>query len=200
MKTFDERKQKVLATCNIEYANRKFSWWKQRQKVYKSTLEVALSLNGYTQTSTSIVVRKNFRIELLWFVATFIFGVSFVSLIFPSGSLFIKIFMPALFIGFLTYQFVRMIDKKPKIILTDNDFWFYKMESAVLWENLIVSAIKKEQRGNNTFNVLIIHYYDATTDNFAKIEFDYFNLEMEIDEICFHIEKFKEKNIHNVRE
>ncbi len=34
-------------------------------------------------------------------------------------------------------------------------------------------------------------------DEFVKFEYKYLGLEMEIEDICFHIEKFKEKNCHS---
>jgi hypothetical protein len=199
MKTFEERKQEIIDACNIEYANKKFSWWKQRQKVYKTTLETAANLDSQIQTSTTILIRKNFYEILLWIVAICIFGYPLALYILHDSVIFIRVLISLFFIGVVVYQITRLRDREPKIIFTEKDFWFSKMSKPINWKHLITSVIKTERKGNNTLHSLLIHYYDESTDCFKKIEFDYFNLEMDIEDICFHIEKFKAKanQLHN---
>ncbi len=92
------------------------------------------------------------------------------------------------------YYFIKISDKKPRIVLDSKGVWINKKAEKIAWQNVIATYIRIEDRGEDNTYYLVMHYYEYLNDTFKAIEFKLENLNMDIDEICFHIEKFKEKN------
>lgn len=94
------------------------------------------------------------------------------------------------------YHIIKFFDKKPKMILDENSIWINTKAERISWQNVIATFIKIEDRDEDVISYLVIHHYEYLNDTFKVVEFKLENLNMDIDEISFHIEKFKEKILH----
>jgi hypothetical protein len=199
MKTFEERKEEMVDWCKKEYVEKNKQWWKTNKVVYKKTKELVPDLDDFVQTSNSFFVKKDFHSQLLGISVAVIFGLIFLKIIFEQGHIAILIVCVAIFFIILTFLIFELKDKSTKVILTKDCFWFDRMKKHVPWEFLVASFVKEDHRSENTSFYLVLHYYNEIIDEFVKFEYSYLGLEMEIEDICFHIEKFKEKSINYER-
>jgi hypothetical protein len=194
IKTLQERKQEIIDWCTIEYADKQSPWWKSNKIKYTSTLEYSPPLNNFEQTLQVIVVKLSYKENTI--LSIIFFGLSIFVI---NGGITENYSIMLLSFGVLTvyaslHYFVKIFDKKPRILLNIDGIWTNKKAERIAWQNIIATYIKIEDKGEDTAYYLVIHYYEYLNDSFRIIEYKLENLNMNIEEICFHIEKFKEKN------
>jgi hypothetical protein len=194
-KTLEERKQEVVDWCKIEYLDKSKQWWKTHKTVYKATKELVPDLENFVQTSNSFFIKKDYHMQLLGFAFALIFGLIVLKSIFEEAHFLIFLASILIFLIILISLYFSIKDKTAKVVLTKDCFWFYKMERHIPWQFLAASFVKENHRGDDVIFYFVLHYYNEKLDTFDKFEYIYSGLKMEIDDICFHIEKFKEKNI-----
>jgi hypothetical protein len=195
-KSFEQRKQDVIDHCKEIYANKPSTFWKRNKVEYKTTLELVPDLNDYIQTASFYFIKNNMglvRSSVLGILPSVVFGYWLIS---NNESIWFVIIFIAILIILFTLTIKSGLDRKSKIIFTPNDFWVYNMHEPIAWKHLITSYFKLEHSGDDINISLLIHYYDERRDAFTKIEFLISGLEMNHEDISFHIEKFKEKNHH----
>jgi hypothetical protein len=197
IKTFEERKQEVVDWCQKEYLDKGIQCWKSNKVIYKTTKELVPNLNDFVQTSDSFFVKKDYHMQLLGFAFAVIFGLICLKIIFEEAYILIFLVSILAFLIILVSLMLGIKDKTAKVVLTKDCFWFYKMEKHIPWQFLAASFVKEVHRGDDLDIYFVLHYYDQKLDTFDKFEYIYRGLKMEIEDICFHIEKFKEKNIKN---
>jgi hypothetical protein len=193
-KTLEERKQEVADWCKKEYADKPTPWWKSNKIKYTSTLEYSPSINHFEQIVEIIIVKLSYKENTI--LSIIFFGLSIFVI---NGGITENYSIMLLSFGALTvyaslHYFVKIFDKKPRILLNIDGIWANKKAERIAWQNVIATYIRIEDRGEETAYYLVIHYYEYLNDTFKAIEFKLENLNMNIDEICFHIEKLKEKN------
>jgi hypothetical protein len=197
IKNFEERKQEVVEWCQKEYLDKGKQWWKSHKVIYKTTKEIVPDIDNFMQTSDSFFVKKDYHHQLLGIACAVIFGLIFLKIIFEEAHILIFLFSILAFLIILVSLILGIKDKAAKVVLTNDCFWFYKMDKHIPWQFLAASFVKELHRGDNLDIYFVLHYYNQKLDTFDKFEYNYLGLKMEIEDICFHIEKFKERNIKN---
>lgn len=191
-KTFEQRKQEVIDHCKEMYVNKPSARWKTNKVEYKTTLELVPDLNDYIQTAPFYFIKKNIGLFKLDVVGILVFGMYGFWVISKFESNLILFIFIVIMIVVLALIIKSGLDRKIKIIFTPNDFWVYSMHEPIYWKNLITSYFKLEHTEDDINVSLLIHYYDERRDALTKIEFLLEGLEMNYEDISFHIEKFKE--------
>jgi hypothetical protein len=194
MKTFQERKQEVIDWCEIEYADKPLKKWDYRERKYKSTLETATQFNTLTQKISSLIIKRDFNMQLFVIIIMCLFAGYAFWLTSKNNSIKPMIIFGSFFLVILVLLIIKIFDRKPKIILNKEGFWIHKMDEQIPWKYLAASYILKEYSGEDSKYSLVVHYYEKHIDDFVRAEYDLDGLKMDKEEICFHIEKFKEKN------
>jgi hypothetical protein len=194
IKTLEERKQEIVDWCQKEYLDKNKQWRKLHDIKYKTTKELLPDLENYIQTADSFFIKKDYHIQLLTLLLFLGFGLIVLKTIFEEASILIFACGTLVFLVFLVLIILGLKDKSIKVVLTKDCFWFEKMEKHIPWKFLATLFIKEENKGEDSYFYLVLHYYNEKNDVFEKFEYDYRSLEMDIEDICFHIEKFKEKN------
>jgi hypothetical protein len=194
IKTLEERKQEIVDWCKIEYADKPLKKWNYREIEYKTTLETATNFNNYEQTSNSFCIKRNFHMELLKIVGLLLFGCYCFWFMSKDNSVYPKIILVSFVLLLIVLLAFNLLDRKPKIILNKEGFWIHKMNEQIPWNHLAASYILKDHSGDDAKYSLVAHYYEKQIDDFVRVEYDLEGLEMDIEDISFHIEKFKEQN------
>jgi hypothetical protein len=197
IKTFEERKQEVVDWCQKEYLDKGKQWWKSHKVIYKTTKEIVPDIDDFMQISDSFFVKKDYHHQVLGIACAVILGLIFLKIIFEEAHILIFLFSILAFLIILVSLILGIKDKAAKVVLTKDCFWFYKMDKHIPWQFLTASFVKELHRGDNLDIYFVLHYYNQKLDTFDKFEYNYLGLKMEIEDICFHIEKFKERNIKN---
>jgi hypothetical protein len=200
IKTLEERKQQLVDWCQNEYADKPTSWWKSKKIKYSSTLEYSPPINNFEQNEKVVVVNLGYKENAIYCIIYFGLSIFVIYGGVTENSDVMLLSFGALTLIASLYHFIKIFDKKPRIIVDFDGIWTNKKVERISWQNVITTYIKIEDRAEDIVQYLVIHYYEYLNDAFKMIEFRLENLNMDIDEICFHIEKFKEKNIYNVRE
>jgi hypothetical protein len=195
VKTIEERKKEVENWCKINYDS-KYKWWKSKNIVYTNTRELVPNIDNFFQIKDSFFIKKSFRFQLLGIVFSIVAGLFFLNMIFESANTIVFTISVLLFTILNAYLIYGLYDKEAKIVLTKDCFFFKKMEAPVPWNFLAASYVKEETIGDNYYEDIVLHYYNKNIDAFVKFEYRFNILEMDIEDICFHIEKFKEKSLH----
>jgi hypothetical protein len=193
IKTLEEIKQEIADACQINFLQQKKEWWKSKRFGYKTISELVPDKDNYVQTADSFFIKNNYYSQLLGIAFGIILGIIILKHIYEEAIFIVFILSVIGFIVLLLFSIVELKDKRAKVVLTKNYFWFQKMEKHIPWEYLAASYIKEDYR-DDLDTYLVLHYYNETKNSFEIFEYRFGDLEMEIQDICFHIEKFKEKN------
>jgi hypothetical protein len=191
-KTLEERKQEIANACQINFLQQKKEWWKSKNFGYKTISDFVPDKDDYVQTSDSFFVKTNYHSQLLGIAFGIIIGIIILRHIFEEAVLIVFILSCIIFIIILLFSIFELKDRRAKIVLTKDCFWFSKMEKHIPWKYLATAYIKEDYT-DDVQTYLVMHYYNETTNSFEIFEYRFVDLEMELQDICFHIEKFKEK-------
>jgi hypothetical protein len=191
-KNLEERKQEVANWCEIEYADKPLKKWHYREIEYKTTLETATFFKTNIQTSDSFSIKQNFHLQLFTIIIVCLFAAYAYWLTSKSDTLKPMIIFGLFILVVLVLLIIKIFDRKPKIILNKEGFWVHKMNEQIPWNYLAASYILKDHSGDDAKYSLVLHYYQKEIDDFVRVEYDLDGLEMDMEDISFHIEKFKE--------
>jgi hypothetical protein len=194
IKTLEERKQEIVDWCKIEYADKPLKKWQYRKIEYKSTLETATHFNTNIQTLSSFTIKRDYHKQLFVIILMCLFTGYAFWLTSKSDSLKPMIVFGLFCFLILVFLIINIFDRNPKIVLNNTGFWIHKMKEKIPWKYLAASYILKDHSGKDAKYLLVVHYYEKQIDDFVRVEFDLSGLEMDKEDISFHIEKFKEKN------
>jgi hypothetical protein len=200
VKTLEERKKELVSWCKEAYADKPLKKCHYREIEYKTTLETATYFKTNQQILDSFSIKLNFHMQLFVIIILCFFAGYGYWLTSKSDSFKPMIIFGLFFLAALVLLIIKIFDRKPKIILNKEGFWIHKMDEQIPWEYLAASYILKDHSGDDAKYSLVVHYYQKQIDDFVRVEYDLEGLEMGMEDISFHIEKFKEKNIYNVRE
>jgi hypothetical protein len=188
-----QRKAKHAEYLNVEYQEKPRKWWQKKDPVVRKTSEVANAGNNFQLPSHEKIVRYNLKGALSSGALFFIFFCWFA--IKPviennewDGNVW---FNCLLMLAMVFYPIVKALNRKPRIIINPEGIWLAKISELVSWEHIVETYIKVDDSGESTSYVLLIHYYDQHADSFTKIEQDLCGLDINKEEIAFHIEYLK---------
>ena len=195
MKTLKKRKLELTHWCKEVYIDKPLKKWYYRKIEYKTTLETAINIDKQEQTSNYFSIKQNFHMQLFKIlIMCFLTGCIF-WLISKDNTLKPMIIFCSLSLVILIPLMIKIFDRKPKIILTEEGFWIHKMQEQIPWEYLAASYILKDYSGETIQYSIVIHYYEKLKNDFVRVEYNLYDLEMDEQDISFHIEKFKQKSV-----
>lgn len=197
IKTLDERKRDLLEVLKEEYSEQPRRWWQGKQPEYKTTWEYSERSDHFQPVSEETIIRYDLKGALrnsaLFFILIVLMILFQNKLQIDIGDLFFPVFAILLVYG---VPIVRERERKPKIILNEDGLWLSSIEQWILWENLVVSYIKKDDDGESTSYELIFHYYLEAYDTFATSAYSISMLDMKLEDIAAEIEyrkRFRQK-------
>jgi magnesium-transporting ATPase (P-type) len=199
VKTIEERKREVEDWCKFQYREKPLKKGGYRTIEYKTTLETAIHFDKYEQTTESFSIKLNFHLLLFTIVILCLFSMYGCWIMSKADNIYPTITFAIIMIAILSVFIFKIFDRTPKIILNKDGFWVDGMKDITTWQYLAASFILKNHDGEDAKYYLVLDYYKKEIDSFTKIEYEFDELEMDIEDICFHIEKFKSKAnlLHN---
>lgn len=191
---FEKRKIELISSLKESYKSQPHKWWQTKRFVYKTTSEAADTIPYYAVPLKETVLRNNISSGIFFCFITLIFStvswIGFVKSEYNILGLIVSVFATALFV----WGIIQTIDRKPKIILTEQGIWLNNIKKVIEWSDIATSYIKEDHTGEGISYSLIIFYYDLKTDGFISTEDkDIGSLEFEVNQIAYCIEYWKMK-------
>lgn len=167
------------------YAPKKRKWYQQKLPTYELITDAEYVHKKLPILQEEVIIKNELKAALQ--MSAFFVAISFAILIFKVENWYGAIWMFAICSFFLL---IKVLDRRPKLILTPHYIWAYNFEEKIYWEGIIAIYLKMEDSGESISHSLFFHYYDCKFDYFKEIEFNLTSYDMDRDDIIRTIKIF----------
>lgn len=184
--SIEERKKQIAEYYENEYAPQPPKWWWAKpEKKYEHVRDVYERKGGPLHNATETIIKNDKNgaavTAALFLLASIPIWINPVTWKRADGLLSL-LFLYAVVILLLKTYF----DRRPKIILDTQGICTHCWEGRISWENIAAVYIREDSDGDSSDHYLLVHYYNAETDEFLTAEYGLGGLEESPDDIaCF---------------
>lgn len=183
---FESQKLELLERLIVEYAPKKYPWWKPNGITYTSTDEIA-NTPPYFDLSDA---RMNFKRSIYKAAFAFLFFTTWTLIAFFKVK-WIGFFMGCFGIILIGKSAIVLFDRKSKLKLDKQGICIGQSENQIPWTNVVATYIKASGSGTSYDCNLLIHYFNNNSKSFECDSVYLVDLDSKYERVAFSIEYYK---------
>ncbi len=180
----------------LQYAPRQADFFNQTPPVYHSTWQLANTPPFEEPPADAAAIPLEWKQSVIILVVVAIgFPPFLLNLPIAGGvpKVPAMIFLAGWLIAGL-WLLIRLLSKKPRLVIDSKGIWFCKWKEPVLWSAVVVTYIKEQYISHESSKYyLLVHGYDERTDDFFCRQVNIGNLAKDERAIAFLIEYIKQQ-------
>jgi hypothetical protein len=191
--TLEKRKQELAKYLVVRFKDEKRKWWQSKAKDYKTTWEAGNTYDNYPAPVNEVVIKYNLKSRMF---STFflLLLIGFFSYAAKNDVNFVVILLLFFLVGTLFFELYKLVDRRPKIILSEKGIWINKVDEWLKWNNIGATYIETDHSSEYVTFTLIIFHYNSASNEFSELSYKLLeNLEISHNQLAYYIEYYKIK-------
>jgi hypothetical protein len=165
--SLEERKLQYIQQIEAEYTPAEKNYWQHPPPVYSLTADYAARYDKPLITGEPLIIKKTKKEGPVVTVMVVVAAL----LLYMLG----KKEFGFLYVAFLLFLLIvvlpLLLNNKTVMRVDREGVWTYKENKTILWKNILLPYIKQVHE-EDVKQFLVVHYYDAVTDEFRSCDIE----------------------------